>query len=281
MEHGSRRSSRIGAPVILAVVLLLGWEGIVRGGNVSENFLPAPSSLAVRLWHELTVGPLLSHAGVTLVEALYGSLIAVLIAVPLGYLIARVGWIDLAVTPYVTASQAIPAVAVAPLLVLWMGYGLFPISLLCAIVAFFPMLITTVLGVRHLPRDVLEAARLDGASWWQSLIWVEAPLAMPSVLAGLRAGTALSVTGAVVGEFTMGGQGLGMLMTLFRDANDTEGMFVTLLMLTGMAVALFTVIRVLEALMAARTRRRTEDPVPEPTEPQEAQDDPAAIAASL
>jgi NitT/TauT family transport system permease protein len=108
---------------------------------------------------------------------------------------------------------------------------------------------------------------LDGAGWFQSLVWVEAPLAMPSVLAGLRAGIALSVTGAVVGEFTMGGEGLGMLLTLYRDADDTEGMFATLVMLAGMAVLLFTIIRVAEALSSVRTRLRTrdrhDDPVPD------------------
>ncbi len=267
MEQGTRWLPRVTAPVILAVILLGGWELVVRSGSISESFLPAPSHLVLRFRDELAHGDLLNYAGTTLVEALYGTLIAVLIAVPLGYLIARIHWVDLAVTPYVTASQAIPAVAVAPLLALWLGYGMFPIALLCAVVAFFPMLITTALGVRHLPKDVLEAARLDGAGWWQSLVWVEAPLAMPSVLAGVRAGIALSVTGAVVGEFTMGGEGLGLLLTVFRDANDTEGMFATLIMLAGMAVLLFTVIRVAEAAAGMRTRLRArerhQDPVPD------------------
>lgn len=247
---------RIAAPAALALTALTVWELVVRAGLVREAFLPAPSSLAVRFGHELANGPLLAHTAVTVSEALLGTLFAILVAVPLGYLIARVSWVDMAVTPYVTASQAIPAVAVAPLLALWIGYGLTPIAILCAVVAFFPMLITTVLGVRALPRDVLEAARLDGASWWQSLVWVESPIALPSVLAGIRAGMALSVTGAVVGEFTMGGRGLGMLLTLYRDANDTGGLFATLVMLALLAVGLFTVLRVLEAVVRARRRAR-------------------------
>lgn len=203
-------------------------------------------------WEYLTSGLLLSHAGLTLAEALLGSLIAVLVAVPLGYLVARQPIVNMAASPYIAASQAIPAIAIAPLLVLWIGYGLAPVAILCAITAFFPMLITTVLGVRQLPHDVLEAARLDGANAWQSLWWVEAPLALPSVLAGIRAGVTLSITGAVVGEFTMGGQGLGMLLTLFRDANDTTGMFATLVMLVLLAVALFTALRILELWISAR-----------------------------
>lgn len=259
MERTSRAWPRFVAPAALAVVLLTVWELAVRSGVISEEFLPTPSALAVRFFTEIVDGPLLQYTGVTLVEALLGTLIAVLVAVPLGYLIARVVWVDLALTPYVTASQAIPAVAVAPLLALWIGYGLTPIAMLCAVVAFFPMLVTTILGVRALPSDVIEAARLDGANWWQTLLWVEAPLAMPSVLAGLRAGTALSITGAVVGEFTMGGRGLGMLLTLFRDANDTEGLFATLIMLVILAVGLFTILRVLDAVLTARSRARSAD----------------------
>lgn len=250
---------RILAPVLLAIAAVTVWETAVRSGAVSEAFLPAPSDLIVRFWLELTRGPLFEYTGQTLVAALLGTVIATLVAVPLGYLIARIAWVDMAVTPYVTASQAIPAVAVAPLLALWIGYGLAPIAILCAVVAFFPMLITTVIGVRALPQEVLEAAKLDGATTWQSLLWVEAPLAMPSVLAGIRAGVALSVTGAVVGEFTMGGQGLGMLLTLYRDANDTEGMFATLFMLAFLAVGMFTALRILEAVANRRQRRSSAD----------------------
>lgn len=253
-----RRAGRMHwlAPIVFALVLVTAWELAVRAGVVAEVFLPAPSTLFGRFTQELAGGPLLQHTGVTLVEALVGSVIAVLVAVPLGYLVARVRWADLALTPYITASQAIPAVAIAPLLALWIGYGLAPIAILCAIVAFFPMLITTVLGVRALPTEVLEAARLDGASRWQSLRWVEAPLALPSVLAGVRAGAALSVTGAVVGEFTMGGHGLGLLLTLYRDANDTEGLFCALIMLVVLAVGLFIVLRILESLSRTRIKRK-------------------------
>jgi NitT/TauT family transport system permease protein len=266
MDRTRRIWPRLAAPAGLAVALLFAWEFAVRGGLIAAEFLPAPTDLAGRFITEVTSGPLLEYTRVTLLEALLGTLIAVLVAVPVGYLIARVVWVDLAVTPYVTASQAIPAVALAPLLALWIGYGLTPIAILCAIVAFFPMLVTTVLGVRALPSDVIEAARLDGAHRWQSLLWVEAPLAMPSVLAGLRAGTALSITGAVVGEFTMGGRGLGMLLTLYRDANDTEGLFATLVMLVILAVGLFTILRVLEAVLASRSRARTSDSAQTPAD---------------
>ena len=263
-RHRSRAAAVV-APALLAAVLLAAWEGAVASGAVDEAFLPRPSAIAARLVEEAGRGVLAGYAATTLIEAIVGTLLAVVVALPLGYFIARVRWVDLAASPYATASQAIPAVAIAPLLVLWVGYGLAPIAILCAIIAFFPMLVTTVLGFRQLPADVIDAARLDGANAAQLLVHIEAPLAAPSMLAGVRAGAALSVTGAIVGEFTMGGRGLGMLLTLYRDANDTVGLFATLVVLAFMAVGLFALLRLVEWFaFRDRTVRDADRPVPEP-----------------
>lgn len=248
------------APVALGIVALVLWQLGSSTGLLPSRFLPSPTDLAARFVSDIVEGRMLDFAWVTLSEAIVGSLLAIAIAVPLGYLVARIALVDYAFAPYVAASQAVPAIALAPLLVLWVGYGLFPIAVLCAITAFFPMLITTSLGVRNLPQDVLEAARLDGANAWQSLWYVEAPLALPSVLAGVRAGVTLSITGAVVGEFTMGGQGLGMLLTLHQGANNVLGMFSTLAMLVLLAVALYTSLRVLEYVIVWNQNRSRERP---------------------
>lgn len=249
-------SARILAPALLAVVVLAVWQLVTATGLAPAVFLPAPGDLAVRFARELGRPVFLGATGTTLVEALAGSLLAVIVAVPLGYLVARVRWIRLAASPYLAASQAIPAIAVAPLLAIWIGYGLTPIAVLCAITAFFPMLVTTVLGVRGIDRELLDAATLDGAGTWSRLLHIEAPLALPSIIAGVRAGAALSITGAVVGEFTMGGRGLGMLLTLYRDANDTEGLFATLLMLVLLAVTLFGLLGLVARLAPGAEDRR-------------------------
>ncbi|MGO2749671.1 MAG: ABC transporter permease [Pseudoclavibacter sp.] len=264
-------SARILAPISVAIAVLAVWWIVTAAGVISPQFLPAPGQLAERFWLDVTKGPMLAHAWVTLSAALLGSLLAIVVAVPLGYLIARQPWVDVAITPYVAASQAVPAIALAPLLVLWIGYGLAPTVVLCAIMSFFPMLVTTVLGVRQLPQDVIEAGRIDGANWYQLLWWVEGPLALPSVLAGIRAGVTLSITGAVVGEFTMGGRGLGMLLTLNRDANDIPGIFSTLLMLVLLAVTLYVCMRLFQNAVTwnddePKTKRRArvlaDEPLP-------------------
>lgn len=239
-------SSRWVAPIVLALAVLGLWQ--LLSFSTSRTFLPGPVDVINRLAEELGHGRIVRYAGTTFVEALLGTLVSVLIALPLGYLVARVRLVDLAASPFLAASQAVPAIAIAPLLALWIGYGLPPIIVLCAVTAFFPMLVTTTIGFRALDRDILEAATLDGAGWWARLRHIELPLAFPSIVAGIRAGAALSVTGAVVGEFTMGGKGLGMLLTLHRDANDTEGLFATLLLLIALAVLLFGALGLLARL---------------------------------
>ncbi|MEE4582445.1 ABC transporter permease [Streptomyces antimycoticus] len=182
-------------------------------------------------------------------EALAGSGIGIGVALPLGYLIARSELAAAALQPYVAASQAMPAVALAPLLALWIGYGLLPIAVLCALLVFFPILVNTVLGLRSLDPDVMGAARVDGVGWWGMLWYIELPLALPSVLAGVRNGLTLSITGAVVGEFVMGGDGLGQLLSVQRQEADTIGLFSTLVMLGLLAAVLYGMVRLVERLV--------------------------------
>ncbi|MDT3399854.1 ABC transporter permease subunit [Streptomyces sp. B1866] len=188
-------------------------------------------------------------------EAMAGSGMGVGAALPLGYLIARSRLAAAALQPYVAASQAVPAVAVAPLLTLWLGYGLLPIAVLCALLVFFPVLVNTVLGLRTLDADVLNAARVDGVGGWGLLWHIELPLALPSILAGVRGGLTLSVTGAVVGEFVVGGEGLGQLLSVQRGEADTIGLFSTLVMLALLAAVLYGVVRVAERLVERYVQR--------------------------
>ncbi|HLV05471.1 ABC transporter permease [uncultured Georgenia sp.] len=262
-----RRSRRLVllTPVALGAGVLLLWESVARAGLVSPFFLPAPSAVARRLWADLTTGGLLGYTWVTWAEALLGSLLGAAVAFPLGYLIARNRWVAAGLQPYVAASQALPAVALAPLLVIWVGYGLLPIVLLCALLVFFPILLATVLGMRTLDPEVVDAARLDGAHGWTMLRHIEVPMALPSLLTGLRNGFTLSVTGAVVGEFVMGGQGLGMVLSVQANSADTTGLFATLTVLSALAIAMYTLLRAVERVAVpegptARTRfaaRRT------------------------
>ncbi|MFC7406724.1 ABC transporter permease [Georgenia alba] len=245
MSTTTTARSRAVPPLLLGLVVLACWEAACRSGLVDPFFLPAPSAVAVRFVEDLGAG-LVGYTVPTLVEAVLGCLAGAAVALPLGYLIVRSPRSAAAVEPYLAASQSVPAVAVAPLLMLWLGYGLAPIVVLCALLVFFPIVLTTVLGLRSLDQDVRDAARLDGAGAWQLLRHVEAPLALPAILTGVRNGFTLSVTGAVVGEFVMGGRGLGVLVASRADAADTPGLFVALAVLAGLAMSVYGLLGALE-----------------------------------
>lgn len=238
------------APLAFLGLILAVWWAVTAAGRIAPWALPAPGLVARRIGADLTSAWMWQAIGVTFAEALLGSALGAALAYPLAFLIYHVPFVSAAVEPLLGATQAIPAIALAPLLVLWIGYGTWPIVVLCAIMVFFPILVTTTLGLRHLDRDVLGAAALDGAGTWRMVWSIEIPLAAPAMLSGLRAGCALSITGAVVGEMVMGGTGLGQTLTTQRNNLDTPGMFVTIAVLCILATLLYG------ALLAVERRRR-------------------------
>lgn len=238
------RVRHVTAPALLGLVLLAAW--LLLSKSLPPYVLPNPSAVLVKLWMGLSTKALLAPLGVTLVEAAAGCLAGAAVALPLAILLHRSRWADSATRPFLGATQAIPAIALAPLLVLWVGYGLVPIALLCALIVFFPILVAAASGLRHVDHEVVDAARMDGASSVQSLLHIELPLALPWIYAGLRNGFTLSVTGAVVGEMVMGGTGLGTVLVVQRDQLDTAGMVATILLLALVASAAYLSLVALE-----------------------------------
>ena len=232
------------APVLLALVGVGGWW--LTAPMAPRFLLPAPDAVAARLVDALASRAFLGAFATTMGEALGGCVLGALVALPLAVVIHRSAWVSSAVNPFLGATQAIPAIALAPLLVLWIGYGWSSVVVLCGLMVFFPILISSVLGLRHVPADIVDAARMDGAGRWKLLVEIEAPLALASVLAGLRNGFTLSITGAVVGEMVMGGTGLGQLLTVQRDLVDTAGMFATILVLCVVASTLYSLVHLWE-----------------------------------
>mgnify|MGYP000188563306 CR=1 FL=1 len=240
----TRREPAITAPLVLAGTLLAAWY--VASLVLPPFLVPSPGAVARKLYTGIASGSLLPYLGSTVTEALLGCLLGAAVALPLAVVLHRSRWADAATRPFLGATQAIPAVALAPLLVLWVGYGLVAIVMLCALIVFFPILVTASSGLRHVDRDIVDAARIDGASSWQRLTHIELPLALPWIFAGLRNGFTLSVTGAVVGEMVMGGRGLGMVLTLQRDRVDTAGMVATIVLLAAVASAAYLLLVALE-----------------------------------
>lgn len=244
---------RHAAPIAFGLLLLALWWSVAEAGVLPSYFLPHPVRVWDTLWLGLTEGTLINAAGQTLVAAILGCLAATIIGIPLGYLIARSRVAAVTLGPYLAASQAVPAVALAPLLVIWIGYGLLPITVLCTIIVIFPVVISTALGIRELNPDIIDAARLDGAGRLDLIRRIEMPLASPAILAGIRTGFTLSVTGAVVGEMVMGGDGLGAALSKGQGSTaNVAQLFAVIAILIVLAVGIYLLLTYVEKLLDIR-----------------------------
>jgi NitT/TauT family transport system permease protein len=248
----SRLSSQRGWLVLISAGLaVLTWHLIARLGNFSAYILPTPVQVFWRMIEVITDGSLLRNALVTLEEVLAGLLLGVGVSTLLGYLLAKSLSIERLLSPYIVASQSVPIVAIAPLLVIWFGPGMFSKILICALIVFFPVLVNTVVGLRSVPEDLRDLMQSLRATRWQTLRLLEAPAALPVFLGGLRIGATLSVIGAVVGEFVGADRGLGFFINRARGQYDTALVFVGVLALIVMALALYGFVVVLEARLLA------------------------------
>jgi len=237
----TQRAALIVPPLALALVLIMSWFVSTATGKVPDFILPPPLDVFAALADGLRSGLFLSNALVTIQESLLGFLLGVIIALPLGYAIAKSRLLAATVQPYLVAGQAIPAIVIAPVLVLWLGYGLFPITILCMLVVLFPMVITTALGVQTIDTIYTDAARVEGASGWSMFAHIEFPLALPAILAALRIGLILSITGALVGEFVNNSaQGLGALVFEAKDQFNAPLLFATLIFLACLATMYYS-----------------------------------------
>lgn len=238
------------APLSSVALLLLAWQLLAASGRYPSFVLPAPGAVWTRLIEALGDGTIPSNASATLQEAGIGFVLAALVALPLGYWLAHAPLLERFFAPLIAASQAVPAVAVAPLLLLWLGNGIMPKVAVCAVIVVFPLLVSTVTGVRGVPKEYLEVARVFGAPHWEQVLRVELPLAAPVLLSGVKLGLTLSLTGAVVGEFVASDQGLGYLLTFARQNLDTPLLFATLLVLAALGITLYSFISMLERIVA-------------------------------
>jgi NitT/TauT family transport system permease protein len=245
--------SALAGPAALVAGLLL-WEAIVRLNDLPAFFLPLPGAVWQRFLSLLADGRLAWHAGVTLSEVLGGLALGLAAASALGYLVARSPGLERALTPYIVASQAVPIVAIAPLLVIWFGSGLRSKVLVCALIVFFPILVNTVVGLRSVEPDLRDLMRSLKATPWQTFVKLDVPAALPIWLGGLKVGATLAVIGAVVGEFVGADRGLGFLISFGRGQYDTALVFVAAAALVVMALALYGVVTALERWLLAWQR---------------------------
>lgn len=237
------------------IILFIGlWSLVSFVGDYPTFILPDPVSV---FWTTVEIagnGTLWFHARATLVEIVGGLALGLSLATVLGYLLAKSPVLERLAGPYIVASQSIPAVAIAPLLVIWFGSGKFSKVLICALVVFFPVLVNTIVGIRSVDAGLNTLMRSLRANRWQTFTMLEIPAAMPVLLGGLKIGVTLSVIGAVVGEFVAADRGLGFLINLSKGMFDTPLLFAALFTLAFISLVLYLAITILEHWLLAWRR---------------------------
>jgi NitT/TauT family transport system permease protein len=237
---------RVGAIGLFVLSVIAAWQLIVVIGQYPSFILPAPREVALELWSILPTAAFWGHVATTLVEVLGGLTIGAALAIVLGYFIAKSSLVNSLVSPVVVASQAIPIVAIAPLLAMWFGYGLTPKIVISVLIVFFPILISVVAGIRSVEPNLRDLMRSLQATRWQMLIKLEAPSALPMVLSGLKVGATLAVIGAIVGEFVNSDRGLGFLIKQGNGEYNTTRTFAALIVLIVMALSMYGSVALVE-----------------------------------
>jgi NitT/TauT family transport system permease protein len=249
-QRARPRRDRIGAliyPIGMMVVLIAVWQMAAILFSFPPYLLPAPSAIAQAM--HVNAAVLIKHSLGTTVEILLGFALSVAVGVPLALAIYLWRPFERVVYPLLISSQAVPKVAVAPLFLVWFGFGLVPKVLIAFLIAFFPVVINTVMGLAGLEREKIYLAQSMGLQPVATFFKIQLPNALPSIFAGLKISITLAVVGAVVGEFVGGEGGLGYLLLIANGNMDTALLFAGIVALTVLGVVLFGLIGLLERLV--------------------------------
>jgi NitT/TauT family transport system permease protein len=243
-KSAGRRLKAILTPFIGLAALLVVWALITAVFKIPEYLLPSPVIVAKRI---VTDWPLLSrNFAYTLLEVVVGFCVSVLVGIPAAFLVVLSRPVERILMPIIVASQAVPKVAIAPLLVIWLGFGLLPKVVISFLIAFFPVLVSTSTGLRSVETDMIDLVRSMGASTTKIMFKVRLPTALPQIFSGLKVAISLSVVGALVGEFVGADRGLGYIMMTASGSLDGTLVWATLIVLIFLGVVLFQIVAMIE-----------------------------------
>jgi NitT/TauT family transport system permease protein len=217
---------------LLVVVLVAAWHIYVTATNLSPFILPAPAKVWDAWLDMITSSRAWGHTWMTVYVTLVGFAYALVVGVGLGVVLGRVRWLELTLNPFIIATQVIPKVALLPLFIVWFGFGVTSKVIVAAVLAFFPILTNTILGVKSVDaghRDVMTSLN---ASHWQIFRRLELPASLPYILTGMEIGIVLAIIGAIVGEYLGGNAGLGYMLVAKMNGYETDGLFAVILQMT-------------------------------------------------
>jgi len=242
---GAWLRQRAGAVLVVAV-LLVAWEISVRLLGVKEYLLPAPS----RIWFELAKRSdvVIAGAWVTTQEILGGYVVAVLVSVPFALAVTYSRFMQNAIYPVVVFLQIVPKIAVAPLFIIWFGFGYTPKLLIVFLLSFFPIVVSSIAGFKAVDPEIMDFARTTGASGWKLFAKIRLPQALPDIFTGMKVGAALSATAAIVAEFVASDKGLGYLLLQYNGNLDTPMVFAVIFLLSLIGLAVYYTVEFVERI---------------------------------
>ena len=232
--------------IVLIVILVL-WELGVRLGHVPVYVLPPPSTVILRIFHDWRL--IIFQTWVTTTEVVIGFGLSIVVSIPLAAVLFQWRWLEESLYPMLVASQTIPKVAIAPLMVVWFGFGLAPKVLIAFLICFFPIVVDSLIGFRSVPKEVMWLARSTGASKWNTFWKIQIPAALPSIFAGIKVASTLAVVGAVVGEFVGSDTGLGYQLIVANGTIDVQLSFAVIVVLSALGIVLFGLVELAERLL--------------------------------
>lgn len=253
-EHGNDHAEPVGLasrlgdvayPVVTILAILAVWEFACWQFSVPEYLLPPPSTVLSTLWRRSDL--LLMHTLVTTGEILAGFLLSIAVGVVLALLIVNFRPFERAIYPLLVVSQAVPKVAIAPLFIVWLGFGWEPKVLVAVLIAFFPIVVDLVAGIRSVPTSMRKLALSMGAGTYVTLYKFLIPHALPHLFSGLKVAVTLAVSGAIIGEFVGADRGLGYLLLFANGQLDTNLLFAAIFVLSIIGVVLFYLLLLIEA----------------------------------
>lgn len=249
--------SEAARPILLVAALLVLWELAVRAFHIPPYLVPAPRAVVVQLfaqWSELWRQSL-----ITTYATVGGFALSIAFGVPMAVAIAYSRLMESMLYPILVFSQSVPKIAIAPLFVVWFGFGIIPKVIAAFLLGFFPVVVSTVMGLKSVEPEMVDLAQSMKASRLQIFLKIRLPNALPSIFSGLKVSVTLAVVGAVVGEFVGSNSGIGYVLQIANGNFDLPLMFAALFLLSMIGVLLFVAVDLVERLVIPwHTSRRVE-----------------------